>query len=239
MSLLRSLFPSFEKPLPQRRHSQLEPQRRSLTGIGVVLAASALFGGILLALPEAPQHTTVPPRFLVAAPVTLQAPVRNPLESTATATDENGDEPSAAQLAILCGDRPTARRVCIEAKAAREAQAEALARAEAKTAAQAKAATAAKVAAAARAEASAAEQHNRNPRSAQAANDRAGDQLVHVYDHIAPDGRRVPVYRRPDGGYEFGAMQEAPPRPERRADVQQRHTDAQEPAGLLGLLGLD
>jgi hypothetical protein len=237
MSPLRYLFPSFEKPVAQRQHLQLESPRRRFGGIGAVLALSAVCGGIFLALPDTtPGQRTKPPRFLVAAPVQSQrAPVDTSAASTTASAAEDGADLSLMKLSILCGDKPTARRICAEAKAARDAKlAEIAARKKAKARAEQMAAMAAKIAAEAVAEANgtqtaADDASSQQQKAAHVADKQPAGQLVHVYDQIAPDGQRVPVYRRSsDGRYVFGAPEPAPP-PDRRAELQQ-------PRGFLSFL---
>lgn len=248
MSLWRFLFPSFERPALQRQHLQLEPGRRRASGIWAVVGLSAACGGILLALPAAPQRPTTPPSFLVTAPVKAEPDTSASTASTDAsnieplAADGNSGDLSLMQLSTLCGaDRPTARRVCAEAKAARDAKLEeAAAQAKAKARAEEMAAMAAKIAADAHAEAvaatgvaadaapeNAASQQKSKP--THVADKRPIEQLVHVYDQVTRDGRVVPVYRRSDGGYQFGAPQDYAPE-DRRAELQ--------PRGFLSFFGL-
>lgn len=207
------LFPSFEKPVARQRYINVQPQRPGYGGIGGVLVLSALCGiGIVLALPETPQLSSAAPRTAVTATL-KQAPA---IETTATAAAD--DDEIFRKLSALCTDKPTARRACAEAKAAKEARlAAALARAEAdppKTQSASAAAGAGKASATAKASVEPEEANAEVPspaprqktKTARVADEAPVDRLVHVYDHVAPDGRRVPVYRRSNGRYEFGAI---------------------------------
>ncbi|HZS65034.1 MAG TPA: hypothetical protein VFA53_11150 [Xanthobacteraceae bacterium] len=235
MSLWRFLFPTFERPVAQRRYLQLEPRRRHSSGIAVVVGLSAVCGAIFLALPAAPQRPIATPHFLLAEPLTAQPDAEATLETDQASADANGDI-SLQQLSALCnGDRPTARRVCVEAKAARDAKLEQVTeQAKAQAKAEENAALAAKIAADARAKAALASaqtpQSSQAPAKTKTALDtekRTADNidkgpvetLVHVYDQVTPDGRIVPVYRSSNGGYRFGAPQGSSE--ERRAELQQ------------------
>lgn len=223
------LFPSFEKPVVRQRFLNVQPQRRGYGGIGAVLAFSALCA-FLLALPDTSQPPKAPARAAVATPAKPAA-----IETTAGTAAAADDEP-AVKLSALC-DKPTARRACAEAKAAKEARlAAAFARAEAET----KTAPSSPSRAVAR-QALAAARTGAEPEDAEAeqaappppkqkmktirvADDTPVERLVHVYDHIAPDGRRVPVYRRSDGRYEFGTVANGEYRQTRRAELGQPRT---------------
>ncbi len=219
------LFPSFEKPVDRQRYLNVQPQRRGYGGIAAVLAFAGLCG-FLLALPDRSLSPQVPVRVAVT---TSSA---KPVEKVAAVT---ADE--SAKLTTLCNDKPTARRACADAKAAREARlAQAFARAEAANGAArpsspavARARKAAVAANSASAEATPAggEQPGaaapRKPKAPRA-DDAPVERLVHVYDHIAPDGSRVPVYRRGNGSYEFGAVADGQYRQSRRAELGQPRT---------------
>ncbi len=138
MSPLRYLFPSFERPVARQRFIKLEPPRRGLGGVGIVLAVSAVCGAILLALPEASQLPKAPPQFSLATPAKTQvaAPQAAVPVNQTIAASADGEKPSA-KLSVLCSDKPTARRACAQAKAAKEALLSGtLARADAKATAQ-------------------------------------------------------------------------------------------------------
>jgi hypothetical protein len=47
------------------------------------------------------------------------------------------------------------------------------------------------------------------------------ERLVHVYDDVLPDGRRVPVYRRANGAFETGAVVEGEYRPGRTVQLRE------------------
>jgi hypothetical protein len=52
------------------------------------------------------------------------------------------------------------------------------------------------------------------------ADDPPVERLVHVYDQVTSDGRRVPVYRRANGGYETGTIIDDEYRPSRRVNLE-------------------
>ncbi len=208
------LFPSFEKPVDRQRYLNVQPQRRGYGGIVAVLAFAGLCG-FLLALPD----RSLPPQ----AP----APSAKPVEKVAAVTADDSAKPT-----MLCNDKPTARRACADAKAAREARlAQALARADTaarrSSPADARARKVAVAASNANAEAAPAEGEQpaaiapRQKPKVPRADDAPVERLVHVYDHVAPDGTRVPVYRRGNGGYEFGAVADGEYRQSRRAELGQ------------------
>jgi hypothetical protein len=223
------LFPSFERPVDRKRYLNVQPQRRGYGVIGAVAALSALLGtGIVLALPETSQLASAPPRAVMAAKSNPQPAI----EQTAAAEDERLGRPSYA----LCTEKPTARRACVQIKAAREARLAAGMEPEppVTSPSPSPAAVAATPTAAATATASSESGQSRAEPPPQAAPapaprpkvkiartavDTPTVRRVHVYDHIAPDGRRVPVYRRPNGGYEFGAIEGGEYRPSRSAEL--------------------
>ena len=214
MSPFRFLFPSFEKPVARQPYIKLERPGRRMNGVGIVLAISVLFG-ILFALPEILQVPKGQPQFDDIAPVktTQAAPVTMAAASTAETPAAYADaSPPAVKLSVLCAEKPTVRRACVQAKAAKEALLSgALARADAAPAAQP---TAPKPKA----------KTMRAPDAAPA------ERLVRVYDQVMPDGRRVPVYRRANGSLEVGTVAEGEYRPSRSAELA--------PPGGPGVFGL-
>ncbi len=218
------LFPSFEKPVARQKYLNVSPLRRSYGGIVAVLALSALWG-LLLTVPDALQLPKTP---AVEKPQTVAAKP----EQTVAAAPTAAEDESVIRLSALCTDKPTARRACAAVKAAREARlAEAHARAEAKAATSSsppavRARKTSTAASGASAQATAeTEQSVSGPRqktkTARVADETPVARLVHVYDHIAPDGQRVPVYRRGNGAYEFGAVVDGEYRQSRRAELGQ------------------
>ncbi len=204
MSPFRFLFPSFEKPVARQPYIKLERPRRRLSGVGIVLGVSVLFG-ILFALPEILQVPKGQSQFDEPAPAKItQATPAPAAASTAEMPAAYADaSPPAVKLSVLCVEKPTVRRACAQAKAAKEALLSgALARADAAPAAQP---TAPKPKA----------KTMRAPDAAPA------ERLVRVYDQVMPDGRRVPVYRRANGSLEVGTVAEGEYRPSRSAELAQ------------------
>jgi hypothetical protein len=60
----------------------------------------------------------------------------------------------------------------------------------------------------------------KKPRPAAVADEAPMERLVHIYDQIAPDGRRMPVYRRSNGSIETGTIIEDEYRPSRRVALE-------------------
>jgi hypothetical protein len=130
MNVLRSIFPSFEKPTARPRYLNIEPERRNFRGIGavVLLAASC---GVALALWEPSQRITSP--FVTAStPAATKAastPAATKAASTPAATEAASQETTAAasveddqftptaKLSAFCSQRATARRDCASVKA--------------------------------------------------------------------------------------------------------------------------
>lgn len=221
--ILRNLFPDFERPAP-RRYLNIRPQPRRL-GRKI---AGGLFLSLICAIALAPLAATdSPPSSPALVPVAYL--------TDAAAQKAVPAEPVKTAAAKPACTRTTARKDCAEARAAkaallaaavaepasppapasamaapvvvadnrtetpaRVAGTEALAAAEpaseADAVAPAKPATKRKAKKTRVADAAPAERSERVER------------LVRVYDQVLPDGRRVPVYRRANGGFESGSI---------------------------------
>lgn len=212
MSLFRGIFPTFERPVAAPHYMYVKPQRRGL-GLTIAGGAAAVLACAIALTPPPPDvstssDTAAPP--VVAGVAAVEAPAAPAPEKTTA---------QAAKTAVTCA-RTTARKDCVEMKAAKAAI---LASPDTEPAAVAAAPSANSAATAARADATeamaAAEPvaeapavpANAAPRAAarqkarkKFADDAPVERLVRVYDQILPDGRRVPVYRRASGGYESG-----------------------------------
>jgi hypothetical protein len=242
----RSLFPSFERPVPPPRYLNIRPEGRGIgRKIGALMAGCLAFGIALAQFDGAPPvEGAVPPAAALAAPAQVTAPSEATL-----ATPAVGKPRKITQVA--CGQKASVRRDCADIRAAREAKlapqlasatetsATALAPARPGAAAEqiarlgpetlpantalAVEAMAAATPAAASLSASppvraAARQKTRKARVS--ADEPPVERLVHIYDQVAPDGRRVPVYRRNDGGYETGTVVGDEYRPSRRVTLE-------------------
>ena len=170
-------------------------------------------------------------------------------ETTAAAEAEDDQPALTVKLSTFCSQRTTARRDCAGVKAFKEARIKAteppaLAKTEAAPVVAKAEPVAAKTVTAEQAEpvstpsksaepvsivpvrpeAPAVQPPQRAASAPKAKRPRATDhapaeRLVRVYDQMLPDGRRVPVYRRASGGYEYGSVVDGEYRP-RRANLE-------------------
>ncbi len=205
MSLFRFLFPSFEKPVARQPYINLERPRRRLSGVGIALGVSVLFGSAL-ALPQILQLPKGQQQFDAPSPAKTEAaaPGETATISSETAAAYADAAQPSVKLSALCAEKPTARRACAQAQAAKEALLSgALARADAAPAAQQPAASGPKPKA----------------KIVRAPDAASVERLVRVYDQVMPDGRRVPVYRRADGSLEVGTVADGEYRPSRSAEL--------------------
>jgi hypothetical protein len=121
MTLFRSLFPSFEKPVDRQRYLNLEPETHEFRGVGTVLLLAASCG-VALALWEPSQQVTTP--FATASASRSAPPVAGkpvPQETTAVA-DATEDEAPTVKLSTACSQRATARRDCASVRALKDAR---------------------------------------------------------------------------------------------------------------------
>jgi hypothetical protein len=121
MTLFRSLFPSFEKPVERQRYLNLEPETHEFRGVGAVLLLAASCG-VALALWEPSQQVTTP--FTTASasrPAPAVAGKPAPQETTAVA-DATEDDTPTVKLSTACSQRATARRDCANARAFKDAR---------------------------------------------------------------------------------------------------------------------
>lgn len=214
MSPFRFLFPSFEKPVARQPYINLERPRRRLSGVGIALGVSVLFGSAL-ALPQILQLPKGQQQFDAPSPAKTEAAASGETatisSAAAAAAYADAAQPSV-KLSALCAEKPTARRACAQAQAAKEALLSgSLARADAAPAVQ---------------QPTTQQQAASGPKP-KAKTVRSGDEvpgapverLVRVYDQVMPDGRRVPVYRRADGSLEVGTVTDGEYRPSRSAEL--------------------
>jgi hypothetical protein len=226
----RSIFPSFERPVPPPRYLNIRPEGRGIGRKIGALMAGCLAVGIALA-----QFDGAPPAEGTALPVMGSAATAQfaaPAEAMLAATP--AIEKPRKITPVVCGQKASVRRDCADIRAAREAKlapqlilpetsATVLAPARPGAAAEqiatlrpetpavdtvlAAEAMAAATPAAAPASPPARAAARQKPKKVRVpADDPPVERLVHIYDQIAPDGRRVPVYRRNDGGYETGTI---------------------------------
>lgn len=241
MFSLRNLFPSFEKPVERPRYLNLEPaRRRDFRGIGTVLGVAVIFGAGFAFW----QSANAPSASLAVAAVQSRPAAiaagkpAVAVETQAAAVTEEDVPAPTVKLSTICAQRKTARRDCASVRAFKEArlnapepaaQAAAPAPAAAKSAKPESAAVPAKPDETAvagvntRAEAPAPQRPAAvapKPKKPRVDPDAPVERLVRVYDHIMPDGRRVPVYQRAGGGYETGTIVDGEYRPSRRANLE-------------------
>lgn len=226
-NLFRSIFPSFEKPVERPQFLNIQQDRRHFRAIGAVLLIAA-GSGVGMALWE--QSHKVPARSMAALAAT---PALESTTSEITTAGANGDDDQSAptvKQSAFCSQRTSARRACADVKALKEARLTAPAKPEpaAKPAAVAKqpspAAQASVMVAAEPVSVAAPVVTPKKQAAPKVAKRRSqenapGERLVHVYDQMTPDGRRVPVYRRVvRGAYETGVIEY---RSTRRANLEQ------------------
>jgi hypothetical protein len=214
---LSRIFPSFERPVAPPRYLNVRPERR---GLGLTVAG-VFAAGLACAIALTPKGQDQPASAAVetaAAPVSTARVADEPQQKVAAAEPAKTPAPEktvarAAKLAVTCARSATARRDCVEAKEAKAAVlASAMAAPEAAPAQPATPPAATETVAAAEAadaETVAAPPAPKTPKKVKKprfADEGPVERLVRVYDQIMPDGRRVPVYRRANGGYESGAI---------------------------------
>lgn len=119
--MFRSLFPSFEKPDDRPRYINIEPERRSFRGVGIVLLL-AVSCGVALAVWE-PSHQVTSPFVTTSAPRSAPATVGAAVD-TAAAVDSDDDDQATptVKLSTLCSQRATARRDCANVRALKDAR---------------------------------------------------------------------------------------------------------------------
>jgi hypothetical protein len=246
---IRSLFPSFERSAPPPRYLNIRPEGRGIARKVAALAAAVVAVGIVLPAfenapaVEAAANTAATPVITAATPTPVMAAAQPVAAIPALA-----EKPRKLYQA-LCGQKTSARRDCADIRAAKEARlvipaettaTPAVVEAAAQTAvakpdilaantilaeaamASTKPAEIASVSATPPAPPArvAARQKPKKPRPAAVADDAPMERLVHIYDQIAPDGRRMPVYRRSNGSIETGTIVDDEYRPSRRVALE-------------------
>jgi len=240
MSPFRGLLPTFERPLAPPTFINIRPEGSRLgRKIGILVAGAFMLGIALAQFDNSPTLEATAMTASPAPPAMALAEAAAPVQSLPVAKPAVEKPRKAAQ--VVCEQKASVRRECADMRAAKEAKllplpvqtavaaparpgAEAVAQPKPETvpsiAAQAMAAvtpTPAEAAPATPARA-AARQKPKKPRVP--ADDPVVERLVHVYDQIGADGRRVPVYRRASGGYETGTIVDDEYRPSRRVNLE-------------------